>query len=155
MKKLITLIFFFIISSSFAQQNARGIKDQGVKQHFHSGGCCVYGLISVGGGLHIPNNTNQKVFGKSTSFSVDYSQSLFRKSGFSIGFDFGGTFFSGNQNPFSSTIPPIIPITAQISSEVSSIGNSKTSGYFIGFGDRKSTRLNSSHVSQSRMPSSA
>ena len=42
--------------------------------------------------------------------------------------------------------------------KLSGIGcSSKTPDYFLGasHGDRKSTRLNSSHVSESRMPSSA
>ena len=134
MKKIITILIMLITSFSFSQQNARGIKDNGVKQHTHSGGCCIYGLISIGGSFNSPKNSNQKTFGKSTSLSLDYSQSLFRKSGFSIGFNLGGNYFFGNQNPFSSTLPLPYQVTAQISSEVSGFGSSKTSGYFIGFG---------------------
>ena len=53
---------------------------------------------------------------------------------------------------FFGDIDTEIDIDADISSVVSFKG---LTHFGIGFGDRKSTRLNSSHNNQSRMPSSA
>nr|WP_309757253.1 hypothetical protein [Flavobacterium sp.] len=124
-----------VIQTMQAQENAKGIKDQGVKSHTHQRGCCQYKVIYLGGGFNNPNaNSNQRLYGKTRGIALDYSQTILRKPGFSIGFNIGGQYFTGNNDPFESSLPQPYLISNQISSTVTSSGDSKNSGYFIGVG---------------------
>ena len=53
-------------------------------------------------------------------------------------------------DPFGCTVSIVVD-----NEETTKLREAKPLGKFNGFGDRKSTRLNSSHSSVSRMPSSA
>ncbi len=144
MKKLklfLQLLFFITLftQSAQAQRNAKGIKDQGVKSHQHVRGCCQYKMINIGGGLNnTPAISSSSTFKSgninTAGLNLDYSQTFFRRSGFSIGFNLGGQYFSGSGEPFGSSLPNPFLITNQISSEVKSSGSSTTSGYFVGIG---------------------
>lgn len=137
MKTIFKLLFAMTVITqiSQAQETAKGIKDQGVKSHTHQRGCCYYKIIYLGGGFNNPNtNSNQRLYGKTTGITLDYSQTILRKPGFSIGFNIGGQYFTGNNDPFKSSLPQPYLISNQISSTVTSSGDSKNSGYFIGVG---------------------
>lgn len=128
-------VMILVIQTMQAQENAKGIKDQGVKSHTHQRGCCQYKVIYLGGGFNNPNaNSNQRLYGKTRGIALDYSQTILRKPGFSIGFNIGGQYFTGNNDPFESSLPQPYLISNQISSTVTSSGDSKNSGYFIGVG---------------------
>lgn len=135
----VVLVIVFLMQTTQAQETAKGIKDAAIKTHQHKNGCCQYKVIYLGGGFNNPLvNSSQKLFGnysgKTVGFTIDYSQTIIRKSGFSIGFNLGGNYFTGNGNPFGSDLPEPYLVTAQISSEVSGTSNTKNSGYFFGVG---------------------
>lgn len=135
----ILFITVFLTQTLYSQNVAKGIKDQGIKTHTHQRGCCQYKVIYVGGGFNNPTgSSSQKLFGnysgKTTGFTLDYSQTILRNSGFSIGFNVGGNYFTGAGDPFGSTLPKPYLVTAQISSEVTGTSNAKNSGYFVGLG---------------------
>jgi hypothetical protein len=141
MRKIFKMLFAITVLTqiSQAQETAKGIKDQGVKSHTHQRGCCYYKVIYLGGGFNNPNvNSNQKssgnYSGKTSGLTLDYSQTILRKPGFSIGFNIGGQYFTGNSDPFKSYLPELYLITNQISSVVTSSGDSKNSNYFVGAG---------------------
>ena len=137
MKTILKLLFvmLLLIQTMQAQETAKGIKDNGVKSHTHQRGCCQYKVIYLGGGFNNTNaNSNQRLYGKTTGITLNYSQTILRKPGFSIGFNIGGQYFTGNNNPFESSLPQPYLISNQISSTVTSSGDSKNSGYFIGVG---------------------
>ena len=143
MKKLklfLQLLFFivFFTQNVQAQETAkRGIKDPGVKTHYHVRGCCQYRMINIGGGFNNPSKSTNSfnISGISTAgLNLDYSQTFLRNPGFSIGFNVGGQYFMGSGNPFGSSLPNPFLITNQISSDVKSSGDSKNSGYIVGIG---------------------
>ena len=144
MKKLklfLQLLFSITVltQSMQAQQNAKGIKDNGVKSHTHVRGCCQYRMIYVGGGLNnapaVSSSTTFKSGGINTiGFNLDYSQTFLRKPGFSIGYNVGGQYFSGSGDPFAGVLPAPFLVSGQISSDVKSSGDSKNAGYFVGAG---------------------
>ena len=135
------MIFAFSLLSQTiqAQVNAKGIKDQGVKSHTHQNGCCQYKMLYLGGSYNsAKSSSSQRVFGNysgnTMGLNLDYSQTIFRKPGFSVGFNLGGQYFTGSGDTFGSTLPKPYLVTAQISSEASGTTNVKNSGYFIGIG---------------------
>ena len=144
MKKLklfLQLLFSITVltQSMQAQQNAKGIKDNGIKSHTHVRGCCQYRMIYVGGGLNNAPAVSSSAAFKSNGintigFNLDYSQTFLRKPGFSIGYNVGGQYFSGSGDPFAGVLPPPFLVSGQISSDVKSSGDSKNSGYFVGAG---------------------
>ncbi len=156
-KLFLKLLFFivFLTQTTQAQETAKkgksltikpdlpttfkGIKDQGIKTHQHKNGCCQYKVIYLGGGFNNPSaSNNQRLYGnyswKTLGLTLDYSQTILRKPGFSIGFNLGGQYFTGSGNPFGGTLPEPYKVIGQISNEVTGSGDTKNSGYFAGVG---------------------
>ena len=132
-KLLITLAV--MTQTTQEQETAKGIKDNGIKSHQHQRGCCYYKVIYLGVGLNNPSSSsNQRFCGKTTGITLDYSQTILRKPGFSIGFNVGGQYFAGKNNSFESFSPQPYLIVNQITSAVTSSGDSKNSGYLVGVG---------------------
>lgn len=140
MKKLITVLLLVIAATTFAQQNARGIKDNGVKQ---CGKCGVTsGRLSVNYGLSKASSSSANMStSKLSNFGLDYFHPIAVKEYFSWGFNVGGQYMFGASAPFSASLPSAFPITTQITTEVSGSGNTKTAGYFAGIGPQINLRI--------------
>jgi hypothetical protein len=69
-------------------------------------GCCQYKVIYLGGSN--PNaNSNQRLYGKNKRNSIRLFTNNPRKPD-SIGFNIGGQYFTGNNDPFESSCRNLI-----------------------------------------------
>jgi hypothetical protein len=152
MKKSITilkfLLFFMTVHNIQAQQNAKGIKDQGIKSHTHQKGCCFYRLLSLGGGFNSPNSISKEkaYLDKTMGFGLDFQQTFLRNPGFSIGVNVSGNYFTGSADPFGSALPEPLKIVGQLSSSVASASDTKNTGYIVGVGPQFNFHLSNHFV---------
>lgn len=127
-KLLLALVIF--TQTTQAQQNAKGIKDAAIKS---CGSCGVTGILSVSGGLNSSKNNDDTRL-NTIGFGLDFFYPFKITNNFSWGLNGGGNYFTGNSTPSASTLPQPYLIANQISSAVTSSGDSKNSSYFVGVG---------------------